>query len=113
MMKIAALASVLSSVTAFAPQSTTGRTSTAVNAGLNGWVPDENVSVDYTTVHVYNILCTVNNFALFTSPFYFSFFFFLVIVLHLQEFAWGLPGSIAPIENFDPLGLADGTPLSK
>ena len=47
MMKIAALASVLSSVTAFAPQSTTGRTSTAVNAGLNGWVPDENVSVDY------------------------------------------------------------------
>jgi len=69
MMKIAALASVLTSVTAFAPQSTTGRTSTAVNAGLNGWVPDEN------------------------------------------EFAWGLPGSIAPIENFDPLGLADGTPL--
>jgi len=69
MMKIAALASVLSSATAFAPQST-GRTSTAVNAGLNGFVPDENA------------------------------------------FAWGLPGSIAPIENFDPLGLADGTPLS-
>ena len=50
-MKIAALASVLSSVTAFAPQSTTGRTSTAVNAGLNGWVPDENVSVDYNIVY--------------------------------------------------------------
>ena len=109
-MKIAALASVLTSVTAFAPQSTTGRTSTAVNAGLNGWVPDENVSVDYIVyVHVYYILCTVNNFDVYLSPF----FFFLVIVLHLQEFAWGLPGSIAPIENFDPLGLADGTPLGK
>ena len=50
-MKIAALASVLSSATAFAPQST-GRTSTAVNAGLNGWVPDENVSVNWC-VHIY------------------------------------------------------------
>ena len=51
MMKIAALASVLSSATAFAPQST-GRTSTAVNAGLNGFVPDENVSVNWC-VHIY------------------------------------------------------------
>mmetsp|Transcript_23602 Transcript_23602/g.56953 ORF Transcript_23602/g.56953 Transcript_23602/m.56953 type:complete len:240 (+) Transcript_23602:358-1077(+) len=29
-----------------------------------------------------------------------------------SKFAWGLPGTIAPIENFDPLGFADGTPLS-
>ena len=64
MMKIAALASVLSSVTAFAPQSTTGRTSTAVNAGLNGWVPDENVSVDYIVYCMYMAIISfavVNN----------------------------------------------------
>jgi light-harvesting complex I chlorophyll a/b binding protein 1 len=29
-----------------------------------------------------------------------------------SKFAWGLPGSIAPVENFDPLGFAEGTPLS-
>ena len=28
-----------------------------------------------------------------------------------SEFAWGLPGSIDPIQNFDPLGFAEGTPL--
>lgn len=28
-----------------------------------------------------------------------------------SEFAWGLPGSIAPIEEFDPLGFAKDTPL--
>ena len=109
-MKIAALASVLSSVTAFAPQSTTGRTSTAVNAGLNGWVPDENVSVDYI---VYCMCMAIISFAVVNkhqSPFPFIFF---LSSSALQEFAWGLPGSIAPIENFDPLGLADGTPLSK
>jgi len=30
-----------------------------------------------------------------------------------SEFAWGLPGSIAPIENFDPLGFADGADFEK
>jgi len=29
-----------------------------------------------------------------------------------SEFAWGLPGSIAPIADFDPLGFADKTPLA-
>lgn len=67
------------------------------------------MSIIVYIVHVFISFAVVNNFAMFTSPF----FFFLVIVLHLQEFAWGLPGSIAPIENFDPLGLADGTPLGK
>jgi len=28
-----------------------------------------------------------------------------------SEFAWGLPGSIAPIEEFDPLGFAKDIPL--
>lgn len=28
-----------------------------------------------------------------------------------SEFAWGLPGSIGPIEEFDPLGFAKDTPL--
>jgi Chlorophyll A-B binding protein len=30
-----------------------------------------------------------------------------------KEFAYGLPGSIAPIENFDPLGFAEGADLEK
>jgi hypothetical protein len=30
-----------------------------------------------------------------------------------REFAYGLPGSIAPIENFDPLGFAEGADLEK
>jgi len=68
-MKLTILATLLSSSAAFAP-SQSGRASTAVQAGLNGWVPDEN------------------------------------------EFAWGLPGSIAPVEAFDPLNFAEGTPLN-
>jgi len=28
-----------------------------------------------------------------------------------SEFAWGLPGALAPVGNFDPLGFAKDTPL--
>jgi len=28
-----------------------------------------------------------------------------------SEFAWGLPGALSPVGNFDPLGFAEGTPL--
>lgn len=28
-----------------------------------------------------------------------------------NEFAWGLPGSLAPVGEFDPLGFAKDTPL--
>jgi hypothetical protein len=30
-----------------------------------------------------------------------------------NEFAWGLPGSIAPIAQFDPLGYAEGASLDQ
>ena len=30
-----------------------------------------------------------------------------------SAFAYGLPGSISPIENFDPLGFADGATLGE
>jgi len=29
-----------------------------------------------------------------------------------SKFAWGLPGSLAPVGDFDPLNFAEGTPLS-
>jgi hypothetical protein len=58
-----ALSLLVTGAAAFAPAQVT-KTSTALNAGLNGWVPDE------------------------------------------SKFAWGLPGSIAPIADFDPAGFA-------
>jgi hypothetical protein len=66
---ISALA-MASTAAAFAP-SKVAKTSTALNAGLNGWVPDAN------------------------------------------KFAYGLPGSIAPVPDFDPLGFAAGADLEK
>jgi hypothetical protein len=66
-MKLAILASILSSAAAFVP-APVGRTSTAVN-DLNGWVPDE------------------------------------------SKFAFGLPGSLDPVPEFDPFNFAEGTPL--
>ena len=67
-MKLSILATLLSSVSAFAPQST-GRVCTAVYDDLYGWEPDE------------------------------------------SKFAWGLPGSLPPAGQFDPLGFAKDTPL--
>jgi hypothetical protein len=63
-----ALSLLFTGASAFAPTQVT-KTTTALNAALNGWVPDEN------------------------------------------KFAWGLPGSIAPIADFDPAGFADGANL--
>jgi len=68
-MKLAAFVALAGSATAFVP-APAAKTSTSLNAELNGWVPDE------------------------------------------SKFAWGLPGSIAPVENFDPLGFAKNAPLS-
>jgi hypothetical protein len=65
---IIALSLLVSGAAAFAPTQV-AKTSTALNAALNGWVPDE------------------------------------------KKFAWGLPGSIAPIADFDPAGFADGADL--
>jgi len=60
---IAALPLLFSAASAFAPSAKVAKTS-ALKAGLNGWVPDQN------------------------------------------KFAYGLPGSVAPIADFDPLGFA-------
>ncbi len=40
-MKLAVIATLLSTTAAFAPTQQTGRTSTAVRDSLNGWVPDD------------------------------------------------------------------------
>ena len=70
MKSVVASALLAGSAAAFAPVSNgSARTTTSLNAELNGWVPDE------------------------------------------SKFAWGLPGSIGPVENFDPLGFADGATL--
>jgi hypothetical protein len=63
------LSLLVAGASAFAPTQVAKTATTALNAELNGWVPDGN------------------------------------------KFAWGLPGSIAPIENFDPAGFADGADL--
>lgn len=68
-MKIAASLAFIGSAAAFTPASVK-KSSTALNAGLNGWTPDANA------------------------------------------FAFGLPGSIAPISDFDPLGLSANKDLS-
>jgi hypothetical protein len=62
------LSLLVTGASAFAPTQV-AKTTTALNAELNGWVPDGN------------------------------------------KFAWGLPGSIAPIADFDPAGFADGADL--
>ena len=60
---IIAVSLLVTGASAFAPTQV-AKTTTALNADLNGWVPDE------------------------------------------KKFAWGLPGSIAPIADFDPAGFA-------
>ena len=75
-MKFALAVSFLAtSVSAFAPTTTTTKTSSRVTqlaaADLNGWVPDE------------------------------------------SKFCYGLPGSLAPVGEFDPLGFTEGADLDK
>ena len=67
---LALIALAAPAASAFAPAKTAS-TSTALKAGLNGWVPDE------------------------------------------SKFAFGLPGSLDPVPDFDPLGYAEGADLQK
>jgi len=71
-MLIASLSLLLASTSAFAPSSTTARTTVLhESAYLNGWVPDPN------------------------------------------KFAYGLPGSLDPVPEFDPLGFATDADLGQ
>jgi len=65
---ISALPLLFGAASAFTPSAKVAKTS-ALKAGLNGWVPDSN------------------------------------------KFAYGLPGSVAPIADFDPLGFAANADL--
>jgi hypothetical protein len=67
---IASVLAFASTAAAFAP-SKVAKTSTALNAGLNGWVPDA------------------------------------------KKFAYGLPGSLDPVPEFDPFGYAKDATLDQ